>query len=237
MAMTADRRPILLFSGVSKVYPPRQVALMDVNLAVERGEFLFLIGPSGAGKSTLLRLAYREEKPSAGQVLVNGTDIGRLGSGQVPFLRRQIGVVFQDFKLLPRRTVFDNVAFPLIVTEVPPREIRRRVQQALELVGLEAKAQAYPEQLSGGEQQRVGIARAVVGNPVLLLADEPTGNLDPETARSIMTLLQEVNRRGTTVVVATHSESLVNSLRQRVVALEGGRVVRDEVQGLYRLKA
>jgi cell division transport system ATP-binding protein len=228
---------IVSLVNVSKVYPPRTVALADVNLDIAQGEFLFLIGPSGAGKSTLIRLLYREEKPSVGQVLFDGRDVGRLKARQIPALRRQIGVVFQDFKLLPGRTVHENVAFPLYVTEWSPRDIRRRVPHVLELVGLAEKAQARPEELSGGEQQRASIARAMVAEPRLLIADEPTGNLDPETARGIMSLLLEINRRGATVVVATHSEAMVNSLRKRVVALDRGRVVRDEERGTYLREA
>jgi cell division transport system ATP-binding protein len=228
---------IIELRGATKVYPPRVMALADVSLDVEAGEFVFVIGASGAGKSSLLRLLYREERASAGRVVVNGQDLGRMRRQQIPFFRRQIGVVFQDFKLLPRRTIFDNVAFPLVCTEVSRRDIQRRVPQVLEMVGLLPKARAYPDELSGGEQQRAALARAVVGNPLLLLADEPTGNLDPETARGIMGLLVDVNRRGTTVLVATHSEAIVNSLRRRVVVLTGGRVVRDEEKGAYRLEA
>jgi cell division transport system ATP-binding protein len=222
---------------VTKVYPPRSVALADVTLEIARGEFVFLIGPSGAGKSTLIRLLYREEKPSAGRLLIDGKDIGRLRRRDIPFLRRRIGVVFQDFKLLANKSVYDNVAFPLVCTEARPRDIGRRVPQILEAVGLAGKARNRPGELSGGEQQRAAIARAVVGDPTILIADEPTGNLDPETARGIINVLVEINRRGTTVLVATHSESLVNTLRRRVIALDHGRVVRDEERGLYRREA
>jgi cell division transport system ATP-binding protein len=225
---------IITLTGVSKIYPPRVVALADVTLHVERGEFVFLIGPSGAGKSTLIRLLYREERATSGQIIVNGHDLMRLPASQVPYLRRRIGVVFQDFKLLPRKTVAENVAFPLIVCEVSPREVRRRVAEILEIVGLKERAHALPAELSGGEQQRAALARAVVNKPVLLIADEPTGNLDPETSRGIGELLDHINRRGTTCVVATHSEQLVNSLKRRVVALEAGRIIRDEQQAGYR---
>jgi len=215
------------------VYPPNSVALQDVNLELERGEFVFLIGPSGSGKSTLIRLLYREERATSGRIVVNGHDLTRMSHRQVPFLRRQIGVVFQDFKLLPRKTVWQNIAFPLVVSEHSPREIRRRVAQMLELFQLKDRADARPEELSGGEQQRTAIARAVVGNPVLLICDEPTGNLDPENAAIITRLLEEVNRRGTTLLVATHSTEMVDALRRRVVALSAGRIVRDDPAGSY----
>jgi cell division transport system ATP-binding protein len=229
--------PIVSLVNVSKVYAPRTVALADASLDIGQGEFVFLIGPSGAGKTTLIRLLYREEKPSVGQVLFDGRDIGRLRRHQVPGLRRQIGVVFQDFKLLPRRSVWDNVAFPLYVTEWSPRDVRRRVPRVLEMVGLADKQHARPDELSGGEQQRAAIARAIVADPRLLIADEPTGNLDPETARGIVSLLLEINRHGTTVIVATHSEAMVNALRRRVVALDRGRIVRDEERGSYLREA
>jgi cell division transport system ATP-binding protein len=225
---------IVSLSGVSKVYPPHVAALSEVNLHIERGELVFVIGASGAGKSTLIRLLYREERATSGRVLVNGHDLTRLPNSHVPFLRRRIGVVFQDFKLLPRKTVAENVAFPLIVAEISPREVRRRVGELLEIVGLQHRAHARPAELSGGEQQRAALARAVINNPVLLIADEPTGNLDPETARGISQLLADINRRGTTCVVATHSEAMVNALRRRVVEMVGGRVVRDAHGAVYR---
>ena len=233
----SEGSPIISFEQVIKVSPPRTLALADISLEIAQGEFVFLIGASGAGKSTMIRLLYREEKPSAGRLLINGKDIGRLRRREVPFLRRRIGVVFQDFKLLEHKTVYDNVAFPLICTEARPREIARRVPQVLEAVGLSSKARSRATELSGGEQQRCAIARAVVGDPEILIADEPTGNLDSDTARGIINLLVEINRRGTTVLVATHSESLVNTLRRRVIALDHGRVVRDEERGLYRREA
>jgi cell division transport system ATP-binding protein len=226
-------RHIVRLRAVTKVYPPSSVALSDVSLELERGEFLFLIGPSGAGKSTLIRLLYREERATSGTIFVNGHDLMRMRGRQVPYLRRQIGVVFQDFKLLPRKTVAQNIAFPLVVSEHSPREIRRRVGLMLEMFGLRDRADALPAELSGGEQQRTAIARAVVGNPALLICDEPTGNLDPATAAGISQLLEEINRRGTTLIVATHSEQMVNTLRRRVVVIEGGRVVRDEASGAY----
>lgn len=223
--------------GVSKVYPPRRPALVDVNVHVEKGEFVFLTGSSGAGKTTFMRLLYREEVPTEGQVIVNGRDLNRIRPRHVPYLRRQIGVVFQDYKLLPERTVWDNVAFPLVVTEWSPKEIERRVPAVLELVGLKDHAQALPRELSGGEQQRAALARAIALNPSILLADEPTGNLDPANANAIMDLIEEVNRMGTTVIVATHAETIVNRMRRRVVHLHLGRVVSDEDPGRYRHEA
>lgn len=229
-----DELPIVSLAGVNKIYPPSTVALTDVDLEIDRGEFVFLIGPSGAGKSTLMRLLYREEQATSGRIAVNGRDLIAMRPSDVPFLRRQIGVVFQDFKLLPRKTVAENIGFPLVVSEFSGREIRRRVGQLLEIVGLKERRNALPAELSGGEQQRAGLARAIVNNPVLLIADEPTGNLDPETSRGITQLLAEINRRGTTMVVATHSELMVNTLRRRVVAIEGGTIVRDQTRAAYR---
>lgn len=231
--MRREEPAIVSLADVSKVYPPASVALADVSLEIERGEFVFLIGPSGSGKSTLMRLLYREERASAGKIVVNGHDLMRLEPRRVPLLRRQIGVVFQDFKLLPRKTVAENIAFPLVVAEYSAREIRRRVGQLLDIVGLRERQAALPAELSGGEQQRAALARAVVNNPALLIADEPTGNLDPETARGITALLTEINRRGTTMIVATHSELMVNTLRRRVVAIEAGQIVRDQHRGAY----
>ncbi len=229
-----DEQPIVSLKGVSKVYPPSTAALTDVDLEIERGEFVFLIGPSGSGKSTLLRLLYREEQATKGRIVVNNRDVTAMGPSDVPFLRRQLGVVFQDFKLLPRKTVAENIAFPLVVSEFSARAIRLRVAQLLEIVGLKDRRHALPAELSGGEQQRAALARAIVNNPVLLIADEPTGNLDPETSRGITQLLAEINFRGTTVIVATHSEVMVNALRRRVVAIEGGMIVRDQARAAYR---
>lgn len=219
------------------MYPPRRAALIEANVHIDKGEFVFLTGPSGAGKTTFMRLLYREELPTRGQVIVHGRDLGRIRPRQVPYLRRQIGVVFQDYRLLPDRTVWDNVAFPLVVTEASGREIARRVPAVLEMVGLTEHARARPPELSGGEQQRCALARAIALNPPVLLADEPTGNLDPETARGITDLLEEVNRMGTTVVMATHAETIVNRMRRRVVHLHAGRVVSDEDPGRYRHEA
>ncbi|MGI6129625.1 MAG: cell division ATP-binding protein FtsE [bacterium] len=221
------------FRRVTKIYGRDTEALKNVSLTINKGEFVFLVGPSGAGKSTFVRLLLREELPTEGQIVVDNVDTGRLRPAQIPFLRRRIGMVFQDFRLLPERTVAENVAFALRVVEAPRREIFRRVPQVLHLVGLAHKSRAKPAELSGGEQQRVALARALVNNPPILIADEPTGNLDPDTAWEIMQLLVEINQRGTTVLVATHAHDIVNRLRRRVVALEAGRLIRDEEKGAY----
>ncbi len=224
---------MIRLQGVVKRYPNGLLALNDVSLSVAEGEFVFLIGPTGAGKSTLLRLLYRAEVPTRGRITVAGIDVTRLPARQIPALRRSMGVVFQDFKLLPRKTAYENVAFALQVTGTPPEEIRPRALQALEVVGLADRAEALPWQLSGGEQQRVSIARAIVHRPPLLLADEPTGNLDPRTSWEIIQLLSRINLHGTTVLVATHNRLVVDILRKRVIELAGGAVVRDEDYGLY----
>ncbi len=219
---------------VSVVFPNGARGLHKVNLRIAKGEFVFLVGPSGAGKSTFIRLIYREILPTSGQVYVLGRNLARLRRREVPYLRREVGVVFQDFKLLNDRTVYDNVAFALQVTGASPREVRKRVPAVLEMVGLAHKATCYPDELAGGEQQRVSVARAIANNPRIVLADEPTGNLDPDTARGIVELLLDINRLGATVVVATHALDIVSSHRQRVVELRDGRVVRDVERGLYR---
>ncbi len=221
------------FDHVSKAYPGGVDALRDVTLRVAPREFVFIVGPTGTGKSTLMKMIYREEVPSRGRILVQGRDVGRLPAREVPYLRRRIGVVFQDFRLLPRKTAWENVAFALDVTDTPAGEVDGRVLEALGTVGLTARAQALPGQLSAGEQQRVSIARAMVHRPPLLLADEPTGNLDPDTSLEIVRLLSQINVIGTTVIVATHDQTIVDVLRKRVVAIERGAVVRDEPQGLY----
>lgn len=225
------------FQDVSKFYSNGVVALRDVSLSVEPGEFVFIVGPTGTGKSTLLKLVYREETPSAGTVYVTGRDVGRLRHPGIAGLRRALGVVFQDFKLLPARTVFENVAFALRVTGAPREEIRSGVTRALDLVGLADRAEAMPAELSGGEQQRVSIARAIVNDPPLLLADEPTGNLDPNSSWEIMQVLSRVNLQGTTVIMTTHNKVIVDILRRRVVQLAAGSIVRDEARGLYALDA
>ncbi|MBU0573231.1 MAG: cell division ATP-binding protein FtsE [Candidatus Margulisiibacteriota bacterium] len=219
--------------NVSKSYPNRVDALVDINLHVGKEEFVFIVGPSGAGKTTLMKLFYREELPTAGTVKLDKINVAELEPQQVPFLRRNIGVVFQDYKLLARRTVYENVAFALQVTSAPRSQIRRRTMQALELVGLLHKTSSFPGQLSGGEKQRVCIARAIVNNPPLLLADEPTGNLDPNTSWEIMELLEKINKRNTTLLVSTHNKTIVDGMKKRVVALEDGRVVRDQQLGVY----
>lgn len=218
---------------VWKTYSDGTHALQGINIHIDRNEFVYLVGPSGAGKSTLMKLIYREEQPTKGHIFVNGFNLGKLRQRKIPYVRRNIGVIFQDFRLLPKLTVFENVAFAMEVIETPKRMIKRRVTEVLNLVGLQNKAGAYPNQLSGGEQQRVSIARAIVNNPGVIVADEPTGNLDPETSLGIMKLMEEINFRGTTIIMATHNKEIVNSKRKRVIAIEKGTVVRDEFRGEY----
>ncbi|MGZ5307930.1 MAG: cell division ATP-binding protein FtsE [Solirubrobacterales bacterium] len=225
--------PIVEMRHTSKVYPGGHVGLERATLRVDKGEFVFLVGPTGCGKTTLIKLLIRELKPTEGEVLIAGRDIAKLPESKIPFLRRRIGTVFQDFKLLPNRSVYDNVAYALQVIGAPRKEIKAKVPDALRLVGLAEKIKSYPEQLSGGEQQRLSIARAFVNHPPLLLADEPTGNLDPETSVGIMQLLYRINRTGTTVVVVTHDREMVDKMRRRVIALDEGRIVRDEAAGMY----
>ena len=212
---------------VSKHYSRENVALTDVTLEIDKGEFVFLTGPSGAGKTTFLKLIFREETPTSGQILVNGRNVSAIPEAKIPYLRRDIGVVFQDFKLLRRKTVFENVAFVLRVIGVEAMERKRRAFQILKQVGLHHRMHSYPLQLSGGEQQRVAVARALINEPVLLLADEPTGNLDPDLAYEIMSLFQDINARGTTVLVATHDRELITRMGKRVIVLEQGRVVES----------
>lgn len=218
---------------VSMVYPNGVNALDQVSVCIERGEFVFVVGESGAGKSTLIRLICREYLPSKGSIKIHGRDITRLKRREVPMLRRNIGVVFQDFRLLNNRTVYDNVAFAMQVIGSPGSNVRKRVPEALELVGLAGKAKMKPLELSGGEQQRVCLARAIVNQPALIIADEPTGNLDPKTSMGIMDALKNINIRGTTIIMATHAKEIVNTMRQRVVVLSDGRIVRDERRGEY----
>jgi cell division transport system ATP-binding protein len=227
------RPPIVELRDATVVYPGGHVGLERVSLQVQRGEFAFVVGPTGCGKSTLIKMLIREVPAAAGHVLIAGRDIERMPQGKVPLLRRRIGTVFQDFKLLPNRTVYDNVAYALQVIGAPRAVIRRQVPEIIRLVGLQAKIHNYPDQLSGGEQQRVSIARAFVNHPPLLLADEPTGNLDPETSIGIMQLLYRINRTGTTVLVVTHNRDMVDKMRRRVIALEDGRLVRDQAGGGY----
>ncbi len=218
---------------VTKKYPNGVVAMNGISTKIKQGEFVYVVGPSGAGKSTFIKLMYREEKATSGEVMVNGINLTTLKSARVPHLRRQLGVVFQDFKLLPRLTVYENVAYAMEVIEEEPKKIRERVMEVLDLVGLKHKVRMLPTELSGGEQQRVAIARSIVNKPGVLIADEPTGNLDPETSWEIMDLFEEINRNGTTVVMATHNRDIVNTVRKRVIAIEGGLIVRDEYGGDY----
>jgi len=224
---------MIQLTNVSKMYPNGARALVDVNLKIGKGEFVFLVGPSGAGKSSLIKLFFRDETPTRGQVQINSQNLVRMKEREVPYLRRSIGVIFQDFKLLPNKTVFENVAFALEVIGVSRNEVKVRTHATLELVGLADKENSFPQELSGGEQQRVCVARAVINNPALLLADEPTGNLDPDTAWEIMDLLYNINKRGTTVVMATHARAIVDKMQKRVIAIENGRVARDEENGGY----
>lgn len=219
--------------NVYKKYPNGVVAVNGLNIKINQGEFVYIVGPSGAGKSTFIKMMYREEKATTGEILVNGMNLSTLKNKEVPYLRRQIGVVFQDFKLLPRLNVYENVAFALEVIEEDPTKIRKRVLDVLDLVGLKKKARMFPDELSGGEQQRVSIARSIVNRPKVVIADEPTGNLDPDTSWEIMKLFEEINARGTTIIMATHNREIVNTMRRRVVAIEGGLIVRDERGGDY----
>jgi len=225
---------LIKFENVTKIYPRQDKAALDgVNLDIEKGEFVFLIGLSGSGKSTFLKLVLREERPSSGVIHVVGKDLNTLSANKVPELRRQVGTVFQDFRLLPNKTVAENVAFTLHVLGYSNKQISREVPEVLELVGLGEKGDRKPSELSGGEQQRVAIARAYVSRPTILIADEPTGNLDPATSVGIMKLLDRINREGTTVVMATHDSGIVDQMRKRVIELEGGHVIRDQVRGVY----
>jgi cell division transport system ATP-binding protein len=218
---------------VYKTYPNGVVALNGVSVRIKPGEFVYVVGPSGAGKSTFIKMMYREEKPTSGTIMVNGVNLANIKDSKVPLLRRNIGVVFQDFKLLPKLTVYENVAFALEVIEESPKVIRKKVMEVLDLVGLKHKIRSYPNELSGGEQQRVSIARSIVNSPKIVIADEPTGNLDPETSWGIMELFEKINDRGTTIVMATHNKEIVNATRRRVIAIENGTIVRDEAKGEY----
>lgn len=215
-------------------YQNRVQALADASLSVCKGDFAFVVGSTGSGKSTLLRLLYREILPSQGSVIVDGSDVALLKPSDVPFLRRKLGIVFQDFKLLPQKNVWENMAFALRVIGVSPKEIRHRIGEVLDLVGLAHRCDSFPHQMSGGEQQRAAIARALVNHPTVLIADEPTGNLDPDTSWGIMQLLEQINTRGTTVLVATHDSQIVDRMKKRVIQLESGRIVRDENKGMYQ---
>lgn len=224
---------LIEMKGVAKKYHRSTTALRDINVSINPGEFVYIVGPSGAGKSSFIKLLYREEKVSAGTLKVGEFNLTKMKKRQIPILRRSIGVVFQDYKLLPKKTVFENVAYAMQVIGEKPREIKKRVPEVLELVGLKHKMRSFPDQLSGGEQQRVAIARAIVNNPKVLIADEATGNLDPEISWEIMQLLERINLQGTTVLMATHNKQIVDNLRHRVIAIEEGRIVRDEEEGEY----
>ena len=221
------------FRNVTKIYDNNIYALSNVNISIERGEFVFLVGQSGAGKSTFIKMLLKEVDPTSGRILINNVDITSFKRKQVPYYRRKIGMVFQDFRLIPSLNVYENVAFAMRVVEASHRDIRKRVPIVLSLVGLSSKYKAFPNELSGGEQQRVSLARAIVNNPSLLIADEPTGNLDPETATGIMETLSDINHAGTTVLMATHAKDIVDAMRKRVIAIEKGQIVRDEQRGGY----
>jgi cell division transport system ATP-binding protein len=224
---------MIVFENVSKMYDGDVVGMQDATFHIEKGEFVFLVGPSGSGKSTLIKLVLRQLEPQQGRILVAGRNLQTLRQSKVPLLRRNIGCVFQDFKLLPNKTVYENVAYALEVVGEHRRSVRRKVPEILNLVGLSEKMNSLPHEISGGEQQRVSVARAFVNHPPLLLADEPTGNIDPDTSTGIMQLLLRINRTGTTVVIATHDRDMVDRMRKRVIALDGGRLVRDERRGVY----
>ncbi len=224
---------MIRFENVSKIYDNGFPALNDISFTIAKGEFIFLVGSSAAGKSTIIKLIMKEEDATEGSIVINGIDVCDLRRKEVPYFRRTIGVVFQDYRLLPNKTVQENVAYAMEIIGASGKEIRKNVPNVLSMVGLAHKAKMYPRQLSGGEQQRVAIARAIVNNPVVLIADEPTGNLDPETAQEIMDILEDINRRGTTVVMATHAENIVNKMQKRVIVVEKGTITRDEEKGGY----
>lgn len=224
---------MIKMKNIYKKYSNGVTALNGITIDIDKGEFVYIVGPSGAGKSTFVRLIYRESKATSGELTIDDIDMSRLKEKNVPYLRRNIGVIFQDFKLLPRLSAYENVAFALEVIEETPSVIRSKVMEVLDLVGLKNKARSLPTELSGGEQQRVAIARAIVNNPKVVIADEPTGNLDPETSWGIMRIFEEINLRGTTIIMATHSKEIVNTIKKRVIAIEDGLVVRDEHRGEY----
>ena len=224
---------MIVFDGVTKVYDPDVTALRDVSFVIDKGDFVFIVGASGSGKSTIIRMLLKEIEPTRGRIIVGGRDVGRLKRSKIPMLRRNVGCVFQDFKLLPNRTAYENVAYALKVQGESRAEIRRKVPEVLSLVGLSSKMNSLPDELSGGEQQRVSIARAFVNHPPLLVCDEPTGNLDPDTSVGIMQLLYRINRSGTTILMVTHDREMVDKMRKRVIALEEGRLARDERRGGY----
>ncbi|MBE5805625.1 MAG: cell division ATP-binding protein FtsE [Clostridiales bacterium] len=221
------------FKNINKTYDTGTVAVKNANFKIEKGEFAFLVGSSGSGKSTLIKMILKEEQPTSGNIIINGKDTTHLESKRIPYLRRSMGVVFQDFRLLPDKTVYENVAFAMHIVKATPKHIRRQVPMVLSLVGLSNKSNVYPNELSGGEQQRVALARALVNNPAMLIADEPTGNLDPDTAWDIMKLLNDINLRGTTIVVATHARDIVDKMKKRVIQIEKGNIIRDDKKGGY----
>lgn len=224
---------LIKLTNVKKTYNTGVTAIQELNLSISKGQFVFIIGSTGCGKSTLIKMLYREEKPTSGRIVVGGIDVGRLRNRKVYKIRRKIGVVFQDFKLLPKATVYENVAFALEIFGLPKDEIHERVIKVLELVGLKHKIKSYPTQLSGGEQQRVAIARAIINGPKLLICDEPTGNLDPKTSMGIMDVLNEINKLGTTIIMVTHDINIVKKMKKRVIVLDSGRVVKDYEEGTY----
>ncbi|EGQ20001.1 cell division ATP-binding protein FtsE [Sporosarcina newyorkensis 2681] len=224
---------MIIMKKVYKKYPNGVVASNGINVEIKRGEFVFVVGPSGAGKSTFIKMMYREEVPTSGDIIIDDINLATLRNSQVPYLRRKVGVVFQDFKLLPKLNVYENIAFALEVIEESPEQIRKKVNDVLGLVGLTHKSRMFPTELSGGEQQRVSIARSIVNTPKVVIADEPTGNLDPATSWEIMEMLERINARGTTIVMATHNKEIVNTMKHRVIAIEGGLITRDEVGGDY----
>lgn len=221
------------FKDVSKIYDNNVKALSNVNIKIDSGDFVFLVGPSGAGKSTFIKMLLKEVDPTMGEIIVADKELSKVTRKQIPYYRRKIGMVFQDFRLIPNLNVYENVAFAMKVVEATPKEIRRRVPMVLSLVGLSHKYKMFPHELSGGEQQRVSLARAIVNNPTVLIADEPTGNLDPDTSNEIMGLLDDINKAGTTVLMATHAQEIVNDMKKRVIAIENGHIVRDEKKGRY----
>lgn len=225
---------MIKFENVSKIYENNVKALSDINIEIDMGEFVFLVGPSGSGKSTFIKMLLKEVEPTTGQVIVGSTNLSKLTRKQIPYFRRKVGMVFQDFRLIPNLNVYENVAFAMKVVEATPKEIRKRVPMVLSLVGLSHKYKMFPNELSGGEQQRVSLARAIVNNPTVLIADEPTGNLDPKTAKEIMELLDDINKAGTTILMATHAKEIVDSMKKRVLEIEGGEIIRDEKRGMYK---
>ena len=224
---------LIRITDVQKIYKTGTVALYDVDLTISKGEFVFVIGASGSGKSTLIKMLYREEKPDKGSIVIGGINVAKLKDRKVYILRRKLGVVFQDFKLLPKLTVYENVAFAMEVFNYDKRKIYNRVMEVLDLVGLKGKARQYPDQLAGGEQQRVVIARAIVNNPKLLICDEPTGNLDPDTSMGIMKVLDDINKMGTTIIMTTHNRDIVNAMKKRVVVISEGKIIKDYERGNY----